>query len=178
MRRRPAPEGSGRKTTREDITMSNSMRLVEALSAEIGAYRHRVLTTFRDVAIVQALLTWGPAYLQNVPKEGGPTPVPVLIRAIAVLGCLAVGGLGIWLVYAYRNRILYVRMKRNLVARLGVKFPNEQDGETVHPVFYPINEDGPKGFEAPASARVYSAFLVASSLLTASANVVLAFLKK
>jgi hypothetical protein len=146
------------------------LRLIESLSTEISAYRQRVLTTFRDAAIVQALLTWGATIVsKELPKSDRSSIAAGVIYLLAAVGCIGTGWVGMRLMKSYRTRIRFVRDRRNIVA--GMTLTGHAH---LHPLFFPTVDGGPNDYPAEASAKVYVRFLYLASGLTGLANIVIA----
>jgi hypothetical protein len=77
--------------------------LSDQISRETDTYRHRQISTFREVAIVQAIATWGVGQLG---LEGLTLDYARLLAAAA---CLTAGLLGAWIIQIYKHRIYYLR---------------------------------------------------------------------
>jgi hypothetical protein len=141
------------------------MRMVEGLSQEIGYYRRRQVTTFRDAAIVLALITWGAYKL-----SGTEIPDTALsLHCPAGLACLAVGATGWWIIEALRVRIHHCRGKRNNLAELFQD--NGIPCETIRDLFYPLGARiwGLELAHWPTS-RIYGFSLAVLACFTSFAN--------
>ncbi len=153
--------------------MGETIKLVEALSVEIQAYRQRVLTTFRDVAIAQALVTWGPAFIASGGLQEASDWLHFTVRLLAAAGCGFLGWIGLQMITAYQMRIRFCRDNRNVLAdhcRNGVELAFKD-------VFYSTDERRAGIYGARATAAVYQRFLCVSSALTVLVNVVLAIFR-
>ena len=81
-------------------------KVLDAAELEISEYRRREVSTFRDLAIVQAVITWGAGQL-SLTRE-----VLALTRFLAAGACICATVVGWMLINIFRNRIHYVRDAR------------------------------------------------------------------
>lgn len=136
--------------------------LIQRASEEIGVYRRRQITTFREFILVQALITWGIGRL-GVQCDS----VALEIRFIGALICLIAGVAGFWMIMLYKLRIHHIRNKRDLLVDqlIGSDFQ----------LFYPTTarEEGVWGTFGWPTSRIYGYSLIIVGFLAALANVII-----
>ena len=143
----------------------NKQALSDGLSEEIQVYRRRQLTTFREVLIVQALITWGIGQLGIDEKTSAD--VISLIRFVATGACVVAGVVGIWIILAYKERIYHLRDGRNYLADCLVPPDPEGSDPNIYPGrkwYYPTD------VKKMPTSYIYSFTIVAFSLFTGAVN--------
>ena len=134
-------------------------------SSEISAYRKRQITTFREIIIVQGLITWGVSKLSlKLDAEG------IGIRMAAAIACLAAAWIGWWIMGSYRKRIHHIRDSRDqLVRRITTHIP-QLGGDFL--LFYPTDKEKVKEeYQTERTSVIYSWMLWTVGLLTTIVNV-------
>lgn len=142
-----------------DATGVLTLRTIEAVAREIEAMRRVQQARFREAAIAAALVTWGASV---VPTDQEPTQA--LGHVIAAVVCITVGVCGALLLRKYRDRIHYLRSRRNELAE---QLPLRK-GYT-EPLF-------PKPNIRFTTSMIYLRALLAMTLALAVFNLVLSYL--
>lgn len=136
--------------------------LADQISREIDTYRHRQISTFREVAIVQAIATWGIGQLGLAPGAVKPA------RFLAMGACLAAGLLGAWIIQIYKKRIYYLRTHRNA---LYSRYLCEAEDRSPFVPFYPTETSSARfSLVTVPSSFAYTAALLVVSVTTGVLN--------
>lgn len=96
------------------------------ISRKITRCKHRQFTAFRKIVAVLGLITWK---ISTIPSRKS---IPVrLLRSLAGFVCIAVTGVGIWIVYLYHTRIRRMTRSRDKIRKKteagGEKMPDQGD---------------------------------------------------
>ena len=136
--------------------------VLEECSREIAAFRQRQITTFRESAIVQALITYGITQLN---------PAPEMVRTlhtIAAVACVLSSLLGCWIILIFKRRIQIARSQRSALV-----LSADKSGTW-------LKEDGgflPGGSGYRSSTAYIAALLVMGAFMTC-ANLVLGWMRE
>lgn len=155
---------SSAETQTSILSEKARLALLDRASSEIAVYRRRQITTFREMAIVQGLVTLGIGQL-HIESQ----PMLLWIRVLAGMACLLSAGIGVWIIRSYKKRIYYIRDQRaNLLRNLNgdlsrLFYPTEGQG---------ITPEEEKKYKTSPTSAIYSWTLVALGVLTLVGNVV------
>ncbi|MBU1638441.1 hypothetical protein KKC97_12320 [bacterium] len=159
----------------DSIKKSNVLlSILDSINDEISYYRQRQITTFREVAIVLALITWGVGHLgielDDSQSQG--------IRLIACFACILVTYLGYKMIRNFRERIHFVRKRRDKIEADTFTLIGMQSVGIFFPIPVKKQEtDNDKNMDAKRiapSSNIYIAALITVGFITAALNLFLA----
>ena len=159
-------------TSQNTISENIFLALLNRASEETETYRKRQISTFREIVIVQGVITWGINQL-NLP----PQPYELWIRILAGVTCLLAGIIGMWIIMSYKKRIYYIRDKRaEFVKRILQTTGNQSE---IIDLFYPTEaEQLPKKYRTKPSSTIYSLTLIIVGILAFAVNILAGFVSQ
>jgi len=146
-----------------NLTVSTLLSLLESADREIETYRRRQISTFRELAIVQALITWGVGQLGFVGKA------LAFPRACASGACILATFIGCWLILVFKKRIHYVRDKKTDLQEEIKRFVSLESVQTSYPTKNRRSRFNAM-YETVPSSSIYIYALITVGALTAVTN--------